>query len=683
MSENKADEPWRSRLVAISEEILQKLLAFKTTNPSFTFALRERDSPQSEEERLTKGQWFQGSDYIYVPLFKRGDKDRKVKTIGFVISFNEDGSLNNFIEISFKRIGEDSQRDEVLHRELARKLGIELNDYNMGRRYYENANNYLVNLDKYLEEVYPTVLELIRKHGLIDKYVVNEDTFQKRLAKINDIKKTLVNGSTAQKTGQNINIPFMPLNQILYGPPGTGKTYNSINHAIAILESKTIQEVAGELRVEVKRRFDQYQNEGRIVFTTFHQSMSYEDFIEGIKPKVLNNQVVYQIEHGLFKRISIDAAFSITQLTDSKEAKKVLTFYQLYDQMVASIEETLSNENASVFYPTRSGGQIQIEGISEQGNIVVRHIDGTRSYVVSKERLARLDQAIANLDDVSNIDTEFREIIGGSNSSAYWAVLRTLRTLKPQGTTQAKGEYSIEDKLAAIKTLRSTDFRRTDLTPYVIIIDEINRGNISQIFGELITLIEDDKRLGKKEAIEITLPYSKDRYGVPPNLYIIGTMNTADRSIEALDTALRRRFSFHEKAVKPDLIRTEGASKGIIESIDVVKMLETINQRIEKLIDKDHQIGHAYFMDCQTIPDLKMAFQNKVIPLLQEYFFGDHGKIGLVLGNDFIVKQDNSQFTFAKFKGFDDDGSVAEDLRTRAVFKIKDQSDWNFNSIYA
>ncbi len=472
-------------------------------------------------------------------------------------------------------------------------------------------------------------------------------------------------------------------NAILYGPPGTGKTYNSINHAVAILESKPIRYVASEPRAEVKRRFDDYQEAGRIVFTTFHQSMSYEDFIEGIKPKVLNNQVVYQIEHGLFKRISIDAAFSITQLTDSKEAKKVLTFYQLYDQMVASIEETLSNENASVFYPTKSGGQIQIEGISEQGNIVVRHIDGTRSYVVSKERLAKLDQAIANLDDVSNIDTEFREIIGGSNSSAYWAVLRTLRTLKPQGTTQAKGEYSIEDKLAAVKTLRSADFRRTDLTPYVIIIDEINRGNISQIFGELITLIEDDKRLGKKEAIEITLPYSKERYGIPPNLYIIGTMNTADRSIEALDTALRRRFSFHEKAVKPDLIRTEGASKGIIESIDVVKMLETINQRIEKLIDKDHQIGHAYFMDCQTIPDLKNAFQNKVIPLLQEYFFGDYGKIGLVLGNDFIVKQDNSQFTFAKFKGFDDDGSVAEDLRTRAIYKIKDQSDWNFNSIYA
>lgn len=472
-------------------------------------------------------------------------------------------------------------------------------------------------------------------------------------------------------------------NIILYGPPGTGKTYSSINHALSILESKPMQVLANESRIEVKRRFDQYREAGRIVFTTFHQSMSYEDFIEGIKPKVLNNEVVYQIEHGLFKRISIDAAFSITQLTDSKEAKKVLTFYQLYDQMVASIEESLSNENTKAYYPTKSGGQVEIAGISEQGNILVRHINGERVYTVSKDRLAKLDQAIANLDDVSNIDTEFREIIGGSNSSAYWAVLRTLRTLKPQGTNQSKGEYSIEDKFAAVKTLRQADFQRTDLKPYVIIIDEINRGNISQIFGELITLIEDDKRLGKKEAIETTLPYSKDKYGVPPNLYIIGTMNTADRSIEALDTALRRRFSFHEKAVVPELIRTEGSSKGLIESIDVVKMLETINQRIEKLIDKDHQIGHAYFMDCQTISDLKVAFRNKVIPLLQEYFFGDFGKIGLVLGNDFIVKQDSNDFSFAKFKGFDDEGSVAEDLRARPVYKIKDQTDWNFSSIYA
>jgi len=489
-----------------------------------------------------------------------------------------------------------------------------------------------------------------------------------------------ISTTTIMNTGDQIQLAK---NIILYGPPGTGKTYNSINHAVSVLESKPIQVLASESRAEVKRRFDQYKEAGRVVFTTFHQSMSYEDFIEGIKPQVLNNEVVYQIEHGLFKRISIDAAFSITQLTDSKEAKKVLTFYQLYDQMVASIEETLSNENAKVYYPTKSGGQVQIAGISDQGNILVRHINGERVYTVSKDRLAKLDQAITNLDDVSNIDTEFREIIGGSNSSAYWAVLSTLRTLKPQGTAQSKGEYSIEDKLAAVKTLRSTDFQRKDLKPYVIIIDEINRGNISQIFGELITLIEDDKRLGRKEAIETTLPYSKEKYGVPPNLYIIGTMNTADRSIEALDTALRRRFSFHEQAAKPELIRTEGASNGMIESVDVVKMLEAINQRIEKLIDKDHQIGHAYFMDCQTISDLKIAFQNKVIPLLQEYFFGDFGKIGLVLGNDFVMKRDNSDFSFARFKGFDDDGSVAEDLQARAVYKIKDQSDWNFSSIYA
>ncbi|PZR23132.1 MAG: hypothetical protein DI538_28710, partial [Azospira oryzae] len=252
------------------------------------------------------------------------------------------------------------------------------------------------------------------------------------------IAEQMLFGINSTTTIMNIGVQVEPAkNTILYGPPGTGKTYNSINYALSILESKPMQVLTTESRVEVKRRFDQYREAGRIVFTTFHQSMSYEDFIEGIKPKILNNDVVYQIEHGLFKRISIDAAFSITQLTDSIEAKKVLTFYQLYDQIVASIEEALSHESAPVFYPTKSGGQIQIEGISEQGNIIVRHIDGTRSYVVSKERLAKLDQAIANLDDVSNIDTEFREIIGGSNSSAYWAVLRTLRTLKPQGATQS------------------------------------------------------------------------------------------------------------------------------------------------------------------------------------------------------------------------------------------------------
>ena len=227
----------------------------------------------------------------------------------------------------------------------------------------------------------------------------------------------------------------------------------------------------------------------------------------------------------------------------------------------------------------------------------------------------------------------------------------------------------------------------------MLIIDEINRGNISQIFGELITLIEDDKRLGKEEAIEVMLPYSKEKFGVPSNLYIIGTMNTADRSVEALDTALRRRFSFTEmppdptllssprkmwellwkyedigwkdpvyKKAEEDLFKLIGVSETVelkniwdkmgIQSesqiaefekipttgIDLSKLLTTINHRIEKLLDRDHQIGHSYFMKVFSWNDLQIAFYNAIIPLLQEYFFGAYHKMGLVLGKGFVEK---------------------------------------------
>lgn len=181
------------------------------------------------------------------------------------------------------------------------------------------------------------------------------------------------------------------------------------------------------------------------------------------------------------------------------------------------------------------------------------------------------------------------------------------------------------------------------LTP--LIIDEINRGNIAQIFGELITLIEEDKRLGRAEMIKLDLPYSKSKFCVPPNLFILGTMNTADRSVEALDTALRRRFSFEEKIPNPK--RLKQSIGGILLS----ELLERINSRIELLLDKDHKIGHSYFINVKDERELKNVFKNKILPLLQEYFYGDFGKIGLVLGNGFVndsVK--SSKVSFASFK---------------------------------
>jgi 5-methylcytosine-specific restriction protein B len=193
---------------------------------------------------------------------------------------------------------------------------------------------------------------------------------------------------------------------------------------------------------------------------------------------------------------------------------------------------------------------------------------------------------------------------------------------------------------------------KNDSEPKVLIIDEINRGNISQIFGELITLIETDKRLGNKEELTVTLPYSKASFGVPNNVYIIGTMNTADRSVEALDTALRRRFVFEEMIPAPEKITEIRIQKNLsekIDDIDLQDVLKTINLRIEKLIDRDHAIGHSYFLDCVDIDDLRQTFYKNIIPLLQEYFFHDYAKIGLILGPGFVRIKDE-KVAFAQFE---------------------------------
>lgn len=480
----------------------------------------------------------------------------------------------------------------------------------------------------------------------------------------------------------NMNIP---LNTILYGPPGTGKTYNTINKSLEIIG----ENLGGKSRQDIKTLFDAKMKEGQIVFTTFHQSMSYEDFVEGIKPIEPDKEgdpVIYRIEYGLFRKLCIEASFAIAQLRETKTTEEVLDFSILYDKFAESIEEKLLN-GEQVLLKTRSGGSIMVDGFSQHHNFIIRHPEGKRTYLVSKTRLTKLQSAIKNLDDVGNINDQFREIIGGCNSSAYWSILNAIKKEKQFNPINKEiRTYTFDDKTEVVLSLAKTDYINKNGKPFVLIIDEINRGNVSQIFGELITLIEDDKRLGRNEAMEATLPYSKAKFGVPNNIHIIGTMNTADRSVEALDTALRRRFSFMEMPPIPDLIKTKGKLKekeGILDGIDLALMLTTINHRIEKLLDKDHMIGHSYLLEVDTLDALRKAFNDAILPLLKEYFFGDLGKIGLVVGPGFVNKVKPEDFSFAKGAEYDD--GLQTDLKEREVYSFTAKQDWDidtFKKIY-
>lgn len=484
----------------------------------------------------------------------------------------------------------------------------------------------------------------------ITGYNTEDPNYSKYYEKLLSIMEGNIKLQAKKFTTSSTNLS---LNQILYGPPGTGKTYNTINKAISIVNPDFDLNQDREL---IKAEYDRLVKAGQIVFTTFHQSMSYEDFIEGIKPKIdegddETKQVYYEVENGIFKRL-VEHAKKVR--TTSSIQIEPYSFEDGWNDLVADANKHLEENNPLFLAIQTPNLGLKIVEVTERGNLNLKPVysEASKEYTVSYTRTKKLQEAFPDLTVVRNIDKEFRAVMGGSNSTAYWAVLNYIN-------------QRINEKTKVI----SQDVVLPSL-PYVLIIDEINRGNVSQIFGELITLIEDDKRLGKDEALEVTLPYSKEKFGVPSNLHIIGTMNTADRSVEALDTALRRRFSFEEMPSKPELIATEGKlknSNGEINGINLVELLKIINKRIEKLIDKDHQIGHSYFISVASLEDLKHSFQNKIIPLLQEYFFGDYGKIGLVLGKGFFEEPitENSDL-FASF--YDYDGSEFED---RSIYHLK------------
>jgi len=395
-----------------------------------------------------------------------------------------------------------------------------------------------------------------------------------------------------------------PLNQILYGPPGTGKTYNTINRAIEIIEARSVS--AYENREELKEKFEMYKKSGQIEFITFHQSYGYEEFIEGIKAKTTDSGIEYKIESGIFKKISKTAKENF--VNSKKTSLEIKEEKSLKQKMEIFLNDALENET---FFKKTKGGKFKIIELS-QDEITIFAEDSNYS---DKKLLMPIDEFYKILETKHELITSrqmAKDVFNITNQRQRDTYYFALSKKFHETTIEDIGEFYNEEP-----------FKN-----YILIIDELNRGNISKIFGELITLIEPSKRIGADEEIRVKLPYSGEEFGVPVNLYIIGTMNTADRSIAPIDTALRRRFVFQEMPPKANLLRNRDE---IYSDVDLGRLLEAINTRIEYLYDRDHMIGHAYLIDVETLDDLKFAFKNKIIPLLAEYFYEDWENIKLVL----------------------------------------------------
>ena len=431
----------------------------------------------------------------------------------------------------------------------------------------------------------------------------------------NHIKKNTIK-TGGENTMKNENTEK---NLILYGPPGTGKTYNTVCYAVAICEGKKIEDIIAEAKNDyssVKGRYDKLKNNGRIEFTTFHQSYGYEEFIEGIRPVTRDDgSVAYEIQDGIFKEFALCAKRNYDDSQKSKEAiKQEIVVQDAIDAFFSDVE--IGQDK----FKTLRGSEFHITSFDEQ----YIYISIPQNQSVDKVRLS-----IAEIRSMLESDRRFEKI---SDITSFVGIK----------TTQQRFSYDLVLYNEILKRKRDMSVEATtvqELKNYVFIIDEINRGNISKIFGELITLIEPSKRLGQPEELCSILPYSKKPFGVPDNVYIIGTMNTADRSIATIDTALRRRFSFKE--MLPDTKILSGIE---VDKINIENMLESMNNKISVLFDREHTIGHAYFMslkDNPTIETLANIFKNNIIPLLQEYFYEDYEKIRLVLGDN--KKQDETQ----------------------------------------
>ena len=385
-----------------------------------------------------------------------------------------------------------------------------------------------------------------------------------------------------------INLLKLKKNIILQGAPGTGKTYSTASIALGLIG----EEIDYSDHNAVMQKYQEYVDGGRIAFVTFHQSMDYEDFVEGIKPKTEGDKITYEVEDGIFKQICNKA--------NAKEGADISKCIDKYLQQIKGFENRK-------LIPTVTGRSSLYVWWNE-GNTTV----STRSSLSESTKAPEHSPAPLNIEKIK------LQAIGEGEENNW-------RQYAQAFINAVKKEYADE--------LENRDFSK----PYILIIDEINRGNVSKIFGELITLLEGDKRAGGTHPIHVTLPYSKEKFSVPQNLFIIGTMNTTDRSVGNIDYAVRRRFAFvtlkaDKSAIEKHYQQNEELKAKTTKLFDKIESF--LKERNSDISIDDLMPGHSYFM-ADTAEDLQLKLEYELIPLVNEY-----AKDGIISAEDDTLSEE-------------------------------------------
>lgn len=483
-----------------------------------------------------------------------------------------------------------------------------------------------------------------------------------------------------------------PENIILYGAPGTGKTYETKELAVRLCG-----EPVSRNRVKLTDTYKKLIADGRIEFVTFHQSVSYEDFVEGLQPVIASSEADesssigfhLKVESGVFRRLADRATRNLMlslnagSISISKRQISRLSFDGRSDLDHNDIfDKSIKDECIFLNIYDQEFGDKRYRELPDIRSYVGRVFGDSLDSIDINNRIVELDyfRNCAEIGDIVVVpkdETKFQAIgviigeykfVSDAPDHLYhqrevkwcWVDKRGKpvdgifnREFSPVHSFHSLSD-SIVDANEIERLINSHRFPIKEKEKnFVIIIDEINRANISKVFGELISLIEIDKRVGKSNEIFATLPYSGDRFGVPKNLHIIGTMNSADRSTALIDTALRRRFSFRELLPKPNLLST-------VDGIDLKKVLTIINERIEYLYDREHRIGHAYFMKCSSKKEIDDVMRYRIIPLLSDYFLDDWSKVAAVLG-DLECAESGRDGGFLEYSDLDDLRTIGDD----------------------